>query len=218
MRKITLLLFAIIFSLTLVACGGEDTSGDSNNEGTNDTEERTNEETSEENEDSDQEENAESESAEGEVEETEVGKRTVVKQKKDLNEVFSSGPIEITISAIQLLEIEPKEEFIDIFDGKEKVTAVTVEMKVENTSEEDISIYPDQATLTTDAGDQVDADMFFSDSVGGEFFGPTNKEGNVVFLLDTDPSEINSINVIVNGAHDANFDRVGDDLRMELSF
>lgn len=134
-----------------------------------------------------------------------------------MNIVETSGPMELTISGIQLATLELSEEYMEFFEDEE-YTLVGVEMKAENTSEDDISFYPDQAVLTTDVGDQVDAEMLLSDDVGGDFFGPTNKKGAIYFLFHTDPSEINSVKLIIDGAHDDDFERVGDDLKIDLEF
>jgi len=70
-------------------------------------------------------------------------------------------------------------------DGEEvKSSAVGVKFKIENTTDGKFTTYPDQATLVTSTGEQVDADMAISDSLGGEIDKGVIKEGDVVFYLD----------------------------------
>src|SRR5690606_26822698 len=104
------------------------------------------------------------------------------------------------------------------FDNKDEVTIVTIAMKVENTSEDTISIYPNQAALTTNTGEQVDADMLLSDDIGGEFFGKVNKEGDVIFQLDAPADEITKVKYIMDGAHDTSYNSLSDQIQVDLEF
>lgn len=209
MKKFLLLISTLLLTLALVACGSNsDSSKDDKNSNTENTKQ-------EESKDSKAKENAENKD---EVYESELGKLTVVNKKKGINKVVKSGPMNLTINAIQIGNLEVAEDFRDTFDGKEKITAITVEMKVENTSEDTISFYPDQATLTTNTGNQVEADLSFSDNVGGDFYGKVNKEGNVVFFVDSPAEEIKNIKLIIDGAVNENLDSLSDQLKIELSF
>lgn len=107
---------------------------------------------------------------------SEVGKLTVVNQKKNLNQTVQSGPINLTINAIQTATLEPSESYKEMFDGKDKVTIVTINLSVENTSDDTIGFYPDQGTLTTNTGEQANAETFLSDEVGGDFYGKVKKK------------------------------------------
>jgi Domain of unknown function (DUF4352) len=149
--------------------------------------------------------------------EDETGKFTIEKVK-ELNKVVENGPIKLTITDIQSTTAEPSDEYKDMFDDKEKVTLIMIGMKVENTSEETVSFYPNQATLTTNTGEQVDADLYSSDDVGGDFFGKIKKEGKVVFQLDSPAKEISEINLIISGATNENVDSLGEDIQLPLSF
>ncbi|MEC0092902.1 hypothetical protein [Paenibacillus macquariensis] len=62
-------------------------------------------------------------------------------------------------------------------------SAVGVVMKIENTTENIYTTYPDQAELVTSTGEQISADMFYSDHLGGELEEGVIKQGNVIFSL-----------------------------------
>ncbi|ATB52694.1 hypothetical protein [Caldibacillus phage CBP1] len=209
MKKIFALLMSMALVLALAACGGGSDSSSSNENSSGEKQEKT------EGQDKSKEEQSESGD---EVKESELGKLTVIKKKKDINQTVKSGPMNLTISAIQAAVLEPNESYKDLFEGKDKVTIVTVEMKAENTSDDTIGFYPNQAVMTTDAGDQVDADMVLSDDIGGDFIGKVKKEGNVIFQLDRDPNEFNKIKLVIEGSHDENFNQVGEKLTIDLSF
>ncbi|EIB6810865.1 DUF4352 domain-containing protein, partial [Enterococcus faecalis] len=54
--------------------------------------------------------------------------------------------------------------------------------KIENTSDKDFNVYPDQGTLVIE-GQQISADMWFSDDIGGEILRGVTKEGMVTFSI-----------------------------------
>ena len=76
-------------------------------------------------------------------------------------------------------------------NGKEVTSsAVGVKMKIENTTADKIyTTYPDQATLVTSTGEQVEADMWLSDNLGGEIHEGVIKEGNIIFYLERGKAE-----------------------------
>jgi cobalamin biosynthesis protein CobT len=218
MKKLFIFILAAMTAMVLAACGEEtDESSEDATETEAVAEETANEEETEETASEEAEEDH-GDSSEGETTENELGAFTMVNQTMDVDETHESGPMELTIHSIQSGNLVVSDEFKDMFDGKDELTMINVEMRAENTSEDNVSWYPDQAVMTTNAGDQVDADLLFSDSVGGEFFGPTNQEGSVLFMLDTPAEEIESVKLIINGPHNEDFETIGDDLEIELSF
>lgn len=70
--------------------------------------------------------------------------------------------------------------------GNEVVTsAVGVKFKIENTTSDKVyATYPDQATLVTSTGEQVEASLFESSGVGGEIHEGVIKDGDVFFYLE----------------------------------
>lgn len=203
MKKV---LLAVILSVLLIACSSED-------DDTKDS--KVEEETTQAEEVVDKEEGVE----EGEVIENEIGEFTILKKNKEVNEDTTSGPIELSITGIQLAELKVAKDMKELFDNKEEVGVITVGMKVENTEDTDVSIYPDQAVLTTNSGDQIDADLLLSDDVGGDFYGKVIKEGEVIFLLDLPVDDIEEVKLIINHAHDDDFESYEDgDLQIPLTF
>lgn len=51
-----------------------------------------------------------------------------------------------------------------------------VDVTAENTSDDTINFHPNQATITTNTGEQIQAEIFISDDVGGEFIGKVKKK------------------------------------------
>ena len=201
----------LIFSATLVsalmlgACGDEEKNTAKNNQ-------TSSEETSEKNEST---ESTEKATNEPEVEESELGKKTVVFKNKELNMTQTTGPMTLTINAAQVATLEPTEEYKEMFGGQDIATVVTVTMVAENSSEDTISWYPDQATLVTDTGQQVDADLLFSGQVGGDFLGKVKKEDNVIWILKHDET-IKNLKLHISAPHDENLNSIGEDLIFEI--
>ncbi|CDQ18505.1 hypothetical protein [Halobacillus karajensis] len=86
---------------------------------------------------------------------------------------------------IQKVAVSDEAPMMD--DNGEEVTssAVGVKMQVENESDSKLySTYPDQMTLVTSTGEQVEADMWVSDDLGGEIHEGVIKEGQIIFYLE----------------------------------
>lgn len=182
--------------------------------------EETNNESPESDEDEEGEESAElepEETTEGETEETELGSLTTYSQVLDINESQENGPFTITLLNANLAELEPSEMYADFFDH-DVVTVVGLEVSVENTNGDTNSIYPDQGTIVTNTGNQVDADLFFSDDVGGDFLGEVTKTGTVFFFFDGDTENIDNVRYIISSGHDEDWESFGEDIEFSISF
>lgn len=157
------------------------------------------------------------ETTEGETEETELGLLTTYGQVLDINESQDNGPFTVTVLNANLTELEPSEMYADFFDY-DVVTAVAIEVQVENTVGETNTIYPDQGTIVTNTGNQVDADIFFSDDVGGDFLGEVTKTGTVFFFFDGDTENIDNVRYIIDSGHDEDWESFGEDIEFSISF
>lgn len=208
-KKLLLLILTFTLGIVLAACG-DNGSNDTTESAAQDEQEEVAEESTEDSGETD-------EDVDDNVEESDIGTMTIAYKNKELNETAESGPISLEVKGVQVADLEVAEDYVDIFDGEDELTVITVLMRAENSSEDTVSMYPDQATLTTDTGEQVEADLFFSDDVGGDFFGEVSKEGEIIFFVDSPAEDIGEINLIINGAHDENFETIGDDVKMTIS-
>lgn len=68
-------------------------------------------------------------------------------------------------------------------------SAVGVKMSIKNNTDKIFTTYPDQAELVTSTGEQVTANMLYSDHLGGEIDEGVLKEGNVIWFLDRGNAE-----------------------------
>lgn len=154
----------------------------------------------------------------GDVIESEGMSRTVIATNYGIDESIENGPFTVTLlnSQVSHLEIDD-EEAAEYFDGDDLVM-VSLQLEVTNDSSDTNSIYPDQGTIVTNTGKQVDADIWMSDSVGGDFYGEVTKDGDVFFFFEGEPEEITNVRYIVRSGHDEDYESFGDDIEFSIDF
>lgn len=150
-----------------------------------------------------------------EWEDIEGSKRRIV-HLFDFKQTYSTGPFKIFVDQVQVAEIKPSEELKPVLGNRDKVTCINLTFKVENTSDETLLIMPNQAKLTTNTDEQVDADLLLSDDLGGEYNGKVSKEGKVTFYCDTDASELSTLKVTIKAPFNKKHERVGDKLDIDI--
>ena len=105
--------------------------------------------------------------------------------------------IKITLADVAVTDNAEVEE-----EGKTvNKSVVAVHMLVENTTADKVfNVYPDQATLTTSTGEQVEIETWDSDDIGGEINEGVIKEGDIFFYLKRGHAEeINWIKLTFSG-------------------
>ena len=87
-------------------------------------------------------------------------------------------------------------------ENKDKVTVV-VDFEIKNNNKFMISTYPTQAKFVTNTGEQVEADMFASESFDGDIYEGVTKGGHVLFKLEKTPiDDLKSFKMIWSTSHD----------------
>lgn len=150
------------------------------------------------------------------VEKSEVGEKTPHFTNKNLSIKEKLGPINLSIDKIQTSRLKVSDAFKPTFGDKDEVTTIVINMTLENTSDDTVSVYPEQATLTTNTGEQIQAELFLSDQIGGEFIGKVKKSGNVLFVAKSQPEDITSIKYILDGPHDRELNPLADRYTVEI--
>ncbi|MGM0836060.1 MAG: hypothetical protein ACQEV7_07875 [Bacillota bacterium] len=90
----------------------------------------------------------------------------------------------------EIMKVVVTDKAPTIEDESAQASAVGVKFRFENTTEDKFTTYPDQATLVTSTGEQLDfPDMWISDSLGGEIDKGVIKEGNVIWYLERGEAE-----------------------------
>lgn len=150
------------------------------------------------------------------MEKSDFGMKKIQYTKDNLGIATKLGPMNFKINSVQTSRLMIDEASRGMFEDKEEVTLIMLGVDVENTSDETVSFYPDQAVLTTSTGEQIDAEMMFVEQVGGDFIGKVKKSGEIVFLAESDPKEITQIKYIVEGPSDANFEPLAEQYTVEI--
>lgn len=150
-------------------------------------------------------------SKEFEVEEDEIGVSQIYMKNRNLGIEEKIGPIIFQIDKVQTLRLQVSSDFRFMFDDKKEVTIVSFNVIVENTSDDTVSFYPNQARLVTNTGEQVDANIIVSEDVGGEFLGKVKKEGGVLFQVDSMPAELTEVRFVVEGPYNDQFNTIAED-------
>jgi len=214
----SLLLFGAS-ALMLAACGTNEESSETENTAEEaETEEVADDTVNEaETEENDETDTDTPEQEAGDVIEADGGTRTIIATNYNINEEQENGPFTITVKNAQLSQFQPSEDMVDFFGG-EDLGMVTLQLEVVNNSEETNLIYPDQGTVVTDTGQQIDAELFLSDDLGGEFYGEVTKTGDVFFFFDGQAEEVSNIRYLINSGTDEDFESFGEDIEFSIDF
>lgn len=207
MKKFKLLAMVGICGIALAACGGEETTSKESAA----PKETTAVESSV------VEESVIAEQTENVVNESEFGTLTNLGGVTNIDEMQQSGPFNVTVQEVQKGQLQPSADYVEMMGG-EDLAVISVKISVENTNGDTNMIYPDQGTIVTDTKQQVDADMFLSDSVGGDFIGEVVKEGTIFFIFDGNAEDVKSFQYVVGAGNDPNFSNFGEDLTFNFEF
>lgn len=211
-KKIVSLLLIAVMALSLIACGDNGEEVESEKEVVTEEEAPADEEAEEPADDS----------TTGEIVEENGLRKEPIITEKELNKTGETGPFKYSINAIQVSKLTATNDdmasMLEIEKDKE-VTLVVMDVTIENTTDDTNSIYFDQSTLTSNTKEQVMSDFMLSDAIGGDFMGNIIKEGSIYFILpNTNADDLTDITLHVDAPHDENFDSIGDDVKIELSF
>lgn len=87
-------------------------------------------------------------------------------------------------------------------ENKDKSTVV-VKFEIKNNNDFMICTYPTQATFVTNTGEQVEADLWASESFDGDIYEGVTKEGHVIFNLEkTSIDELESFKMAWSTNHE----------------
>ena len=137
--------------------------------------------------------------------------KDVVLTNRNVGYKESCGPFEYEIQSIQIAKLKATSKDVASMLGLEVnqvATLVAIQVSVENTSDEDMTWYPNQSTIVTSDKEQVESDWFMSDSVGGQFFGNVVKEGQIYWICKkTDAESLSHIQWRIDSPADSNYNR-----------
>ncbi len=120
-------------------------------------------------------------SAENTTESSTVESNNATVDRAEYSANFSEDWNGLTTNINKVVIVELSDDEIEM-QGLENKYAVQVYFEITNNSDMDFDTYPDQATMVVE-GQQIEAEMFLSDSIGGEILSGVTKEGIVTFSV-----------------------------------
>lgn len=128
------------------------------------------------------------------------------------------GSMNLYINGVAIADVEPEDDAKTLFfNDQDKVKTVIIDMKVENTSDEDMTFQANQAIIVTDTGEQVESEMGLMGEAGGDFLGKVTKEGQTWWLLKNLDKDVKKITVIFPTPFKTeSWEKAGEEKRIEF--
>jgi hypothetical protein len=151
----------------------------------------------------------------GETVENDGGTFTLLGRNDEVKPV-KTGPITLSIPQVNRTSGVLKGDMKEMFES-EVANYIQVDMEVENATDETVNFYASQATITTNTGEQIDAEMLISDHIAGEYIGKVKKKGSVFFFLENSKAEdIEWVRILIDAPSNADFETIGDDIDIKV--
>lgn len=217
-KKIVAIMLASMMAFSVVGCGNDNGKKVESQKEIS-AEEKAEEEKAEEATEEKEEET--DDSTTGEVVEENGLRKEPVATNKELNLTGETGPFKYTIEAVQVSKLTATTDEMAEMLGIEKdreVALVAINASAENTTENTLSFYIGQATLTTNTKEQVETEGFLSEYINGEFLGNVKNSGNLIYILKNSKAEdITNLTLHIDAPHNENFENIGDEVKIDIS-
>ncbi|WP_027702134.1 hypothetical protein [Metaclostridioides mangenotii] len=197
-KKLLTLSLCIGLSLSVVACGTNDTDDTSKTDNNSSQNEQT-----------------KSESEDSEF----FKEKTVAFSNDNLNVTGETAGVKYNYKSIEVSTVVPSDEYAESLEipKGEQVTMIQLKMEAENTNDRDISFYAGGSALITNTGEQVEPHFWQPVGFDGEFLGKVKKDGEVIYILKNSKAEdIKSVELRVPAVSNTDLDDLGEELELEF--
>lgn len=207
-NKIVAIMLAGCMAFSITACGGENGKQvESQKEISAEQQEK--------------EEAPKEDSTTGEIVEEDGLRKEPIATNKELNLAGETGPFKYAIEGVQISKLtattDEMAEILGIEKDKE-VALVAINASAENTTNDTLSFYIGQATLTSNTKEQVESDGFLSEYIDGEFLGNVKNSGNLIYILKNSKAEdLTNLTLHIDPPHDENFENIGDEVKIDIN-
>lgn len=150
-------------------------------------------------------------------ENSDMWEKEIIKIMKEGDLIKESGPFTVKVKDAQILDLYLFDEFRENFQGKDKLTALTLTIEIEKESTAKDVIYT-TGSIATNTGEIVVEEPMLSDYIGGEPGELYKESGTMVFILDSESRDIESIIYYMEGAYDENYNYMGEEIEFEIEF
>lgn len=213
-KKIVIALIAGMLAVSVAACG--DSSQPSS---TTDTSVQESDPVSD---------SASDESASDTSDETETGevveengmRKEPVYTNTELGISGQTGPFTYSVTGIQVSKLTATtDEAADLLgiEKDKEVALVVIDASAENTTDDTNYFYIGQATLTSNTKEQVEADMFLSDYIDGEFLGNVINSGSLIYILpNSSATDITNVTLHISAPSNSDYENIGDEVTIDI--
>ncbi|TFD97103.1 hypothetical protein [Jeotgalibacillus sp. R-1-5s-1] len=148
------------------------------------------------------------------IEEDQDIKVTTTYLDEEISISGTTGPVSYEISKVALVIYEPKNvDLADILgvEVNEEIHTLVIGMAGENSLNEDVSFYLDQATVITNTKEQLEPNFFLGDYIDGEYFGNVRHEGTNAYVLNNSTvDQIESFEIRISEPYNASLEVIGE--------
>lgn len=221
------LLFVLLLSLFLVACGNESDSNTDSDEPDQKEQKESQEVTDDTSEESGKEEKAELEEVNaeeneeygewetvsfGELRMDGVGYKEELGMYKDVTPI-QIGAVELYVVGAFLASVKSEDEDFKslVLNGKDESRAITATFNVLNTSDEPVSFTENEITVSVQPGVQLIADQFITEGIESDL--DPGEEGTITawFIINDSDKNIDSFSININAPQLMTWEDMADD-------
>ncbi|NJP38453.1 hypothetical protein [Alkalicoccus luteus] len=153
----------------------------------------------------------------GETIENEGGTFTLHARQDDIDTI-ETGPVIMDILQVNTISGELTPDMAELMES-DVIDYIQIDVEVQNSSDDDITFYVNQATISTDTGEQLESDWLMSDYLDSDMMANTNHSGSFFFILENSNAEdVNSVRMTWSAPIDEDWNELGEDIDIEISF
>ncbi|WP_444683859.1 hypothetical protein [Alkalicoccus luteus] len=153
----------------------------------------------------------------GETIENEGGTFTLHARQDDIDTI-ETGPVIMDILQVNTVSGELTPDMAELMES-DVIDYIQIDVEVQNSSDDDITFYVNQATISTDTGEQLESDWLMSDYLDSDMMANTTHSGSFFFILENSNAEdVNSVRMTWSAPIDEDWNELGEDIDIEISF
>lgn len=142
----------------------------------------------------------------------------ILRSRQDDIDTVETGPVVMEIPQVNASSGELSPDLAEMMET-EDLEYIQMDVEVENTSDEDITFYVNQVTVSTNTGEQLEADFWMSDYIDSEMMAGTSHSGSFFFILENSNAEdIESIRAVWSAPINEDWDELGEEVDIDIEF
>jgi len=144
------------------------------------------------------------------------GEVEIVKAGRGIENQYKVGDLDFSIYGAALVHVKPNTKELKEYWGEE-TDLILIAYDVVNNSDQQLNLYPTQRKIVTNTQEQLEPDIFVSEG-DGELLGNVKSKGGIVYYPESNLDDINEITYYLEKAYDKDFNTVGEDHQIKITF